>query len=104
MQNIWVPSEVELLKIVSSGNSTQGTGEIITVKYMSPFYGVTPYAGLTKNKGYKYTQKSYGMWAIPPDIGTQVLVIFAEGNRSRGYWIGCVPRRIHEFYVARNGE
>ena len=29
--------EVELLKIVSSGNSTQGTGEIITVKYMSPF-------------------------------------------------------------------
>ena len=25
--------EVELLKIVSSGNSTQGTGEIITVKY-----------------------------------------------------------------------
>ena len=45
--------EVELLKIVSSGNSTQGTGEIITVKYMSPFYGVTPFAGVTKNKGYK---------------------------------------------------
>ena len=91
--------EVELLKIVSSGNSTQGTGEIITVKYMSPFYGVTPYAGLTKNKGYKYTQKSYGMWAIPPDIGTQVLVIFAEGNRSRGYWIGCVQDEYMNFML-----
>ena len=91
--------EVELLKIVSSGNSTQGTGEIITVKYMSPFYGVTPYAGLTKNKGYKYTQKSYGMWSIPPDIGTQVLVIFAEGNRSRGYWIGCVQDEYMNFML-----
>ena len=91
--------EVELLKIVSSGNSTQGTGEIITVKYMSPFYGVTPFAGVTKNKGYKYTQKSYGMWAIPPDVGTQVLVIFAEGNRSRGYWIGCVQDEYMNFML-----
>jgi len=91
--------EVELLKIVSSGNSTQGTGEIITVKYMSPFYGVTPFSGVTKNKGYKYTQKSYGMWAVPPDIGTQVLVIFAEGNRSRGYWIGCVQDEYMNFML-----
>ena len=91
--------EVELLKVVESGNSTQGTGEIITVKYMSPFYGVTPFSGLTKNKGYKYTQKSYGMWAIPPDIGTQVLVIFAEGNRSRGYWIGCIQDEYMNFML-----
>ena len=91
--------EVELLKVVESGNSTQGTGEIITVKYMSPFYGVTPFSGLTKNKGYKYSQKSYGMWAIPPDIGTQVLVIFAEGNRSRGYWIGCVQDEYMNFML-----
>jgi len=91
--------EVELLKVSSSGNTTQGTGEIITVKYLSPFYGVTPYAGLTKNEGYKYTQKSYGMWAVPPDIGTQVLVIFAEGNLSRGYWIGCVQDEYMNFML-----
>lgn len=91
--------EVELLKVVESGNSTQGTGEIITVKYMSPFYGVTPFGGVTKNEGYKFTQKSYGMWAIPPDIGTQVLVIFAEGNRSRGYWIGCVQDEYMNFML-----
>lgn len=91
--------EVELLKVVESGNSTQGTGEIITVKYMSPFYGVTPFAGLTKNEGYKFTQKSYGMWAVPPDIGTQVMVIFAEGNRSRGYWIGCIQDEYMNFML-----
>jgi len=91
--------EVELLKVSSSGNTTTGTGEIVQVKYMSPFYGVTPFSGLTKNEGYKYTQKSYGMWAIPPDVGTQVLVIFAEGNRSRGYWIGCVQDEYMNFML-----
>lgn len=91
--------EVELLKTSSSGNTTEGTGEIVQVKYMSPFYGVTPFSGLTKNEGYKYTQKSYGMWAIPPDVGTQVLVIFAEGNRSRGYWIGCVQDEYMNFML-----
>ena len=39
------------------------------------------------------------MWAIPPDIGTQVLVIFAEGNRSRGYWIGCVQDEYMNFML-----
>lgn len=91
--------EVELLKVSASGNTAEGTGEIITVKYMSPFYGVTPFSGLTNNEGYKYTQKSYGMWAIPPDVGTQVLVIFAEGNRSRGYWIGCVQDEYMNFML-----
>ena len=33
-----------------------------------------------------------------PDIGTKVLVIFAEGNRGRGYWIGCVQDPKHELY------
>ena len=82
--------EVELLKVTDAGNSTEKTGQTVPVQYLNPFYGVTPYKGVSKNEGFAYTQKSYGMWAVPPDIGTKVLVIFAEGNFGQGFWIGCV--------------
>jgi len=82
--------EVELLNYTSAGNLPEKSGQLETVKYLSPFYGVTPGNGLTQNDGYEYTQKSYGFWAVPPDVGTKVLVIFAEGNKNFGYWIGCI--------------
>ena len=82
--------EVELLNYTSAGNLPEKSGQLETVKYLSPFYGVTPGNGLTQNDGYEYTQKSYGIWAVPPDVGTKVLVIFAEGNKNFGYWIGCI--------------
>lgn len=89
--------EVELLKATDSGNLTAKTGQILQVKYLSPFYGVTPYRDVTKNEGYAYTQKSYGMWMVPPDVGTNVLVIFAEGNVANGYWIGCIQDEYTNF-------
>lgn len=82
--------EVEILFSSSSGNSTNVPGRLAQVRYLSPFYGVTSYDGLTNNAGFKYTQKSYGMWMVPPDVGSRVLVIFVEGNRGNGFWIGCV--------------
>ena len=83
--------QVELLKNSSSGNQPERSGQIVTVKYMSPFAGVTPISATTNNDDFQGTQKSYGMWMIPPSPGTKVLVMFAEGNIARGYWIGCVP-------------
>lgn len=80
--------EVELLTSTGSGNSTNTPGQLYNVSYLSPFYGTTPYDGLTANEGHQYSQRSYGFWAVPPDIGTKVLVIFAEGGQ--GFWIGCV--------------
>jgi len=91
--------EVELLKATDSGNLTARTGQLAQVKYLSPFYGVTPYKDTTKNQGYAFTQKSYGMWMVPPDIGTNVLVIFAEGNAANGYWIGCIQDEYMNFMV-----
>lgn len=82
--------EVELLKYTASGNAPTRTGQLVTAKYLSPFYGVTPVAGLSNNDVFHQTQKSYGMWMIPPDAGTRVLVIFAEGNSANAYWIGCI--------------
>lgn len=80
--------EVRLLTKSRSGDDVDTPGQTVPVRYLSPFYGVTPNSGLTKNSGYDNTQKSYGMWFVPPDIGTRVLVIFAEGGQ--GYWIGCI--------------
>ena len=65
---------------------------LYTVQYLAPFYGAkSPHA--VKDSGiadYEDSQHSYGFWAVPPDIDTRVLVIFAEGDTTQGYWIGCV--------------
>lgn len=90
---------VELLKYTSGGGTPERTGQLLNVKYLSPFYGITPNSALTANHGYQHTQKSYGMWMVPPDIGTRVLVIFAEGNPNFGYWIGCVPAEYMNFMI-----
>jgi hypothetical protein len=86
--------EVEILRPV--GNSPI-SGEVHQVKYMSPFYGVTGSAHVTDDPDndddqdlYENTQKSYGMWMIPPDYGTIVVIIFIDGDPKRGYWLGCV--------------
>jgi len=91
--------EVELLKVTKQNGVPERSGQLLTVRYLSPFYGVTPFKGLTPNDTYQNTQKSYGMWAIPPDPGAKVLVIFAEGHTAYGYWIGCIPEMGMNFNV-----
>jgi hypothetical protein len=71
----------------------------VQVEYLNPFYGVTNYAGVTKNTNYASSQQSYGMWFVPPDIGNIVLVIFVEGNINKGYWIGCVQAENQNFML-----
>lgn len=61
------------------------------VRYMSPFYGIQPLSNaLTPGDGATNYQ-SYGMWMTPPDTGVKVLVMFVNGDRSRGVWMGCLP-------------
>src|SRR6056300_1282156 len=74
--------KVELLKKTKSGATPERSGQIIEVRYLSPFYGVIAFSNAGSNDGYEYTQKSYGFWAVPPDPNTRVLVIFAEGDIS----------------------
>ena len=88
--------EVELLR--PTGNTSDETS-IHQVKYMSPFYGVTSASHLGENNDFSSTQKSYGWWAVPPDVGTTVIVIFIDGDARRGYWIGCVHDEGMNFMV-----
>jgi hypothetical protein len=81
--------EVEILTSSNAGQSTNAPGQIIPVRYLSPFHGNTSLEGANKNEGAANSQRSYGWWGVPPDIGAKVLVIFAEGGD--GYWLGCIP-------------
>ena len=96
--------EVEIIRHTRSGTTPQRTGQISTVRYLSPFYGTTPADGLTANDGFQNTQKSYGMWMIPPDVGTRVLVMFVEGNSAYGYWMGCVMEEGMNFMIPSAGQ
>jgi hypothetical protein len=73
-----------------SGNSNY-RGQHLPVKYMSPFFGSTSSNYTKKQDDYDSTQKSYGMWMIPPDVGNTVIVLFMQGSPKFGYYIGCVP-------------
>lgn len=89
--------EVQLLR-PGAGNDTSGS-QVQQVKYMSPFFGSTSVEFVTNENDYNNTQKSYGMWFVPPDVGTLVVVIFINNDPARGYWIGCVPDEGMNFMV-----
>ena len=91
---------VELLSNVTSGNDRGfEPGQLFTVRYCMPFYGVNNVDSNDKNKTYQGSQQSYGFWAIPPDPGSKVLVIFAEGQSNQGYWIGCIQDEFMNYMV-----
>jgi len=74
-----------------AGN-TDSAVQIMQVQMISPFFGSTSEEFLQSDPdNYNNTRKSYGMWFVPPDVGTTVLVIFINGDPARGYWYGCVP-------------
>lgn len=90
--------EVQILR--EAGNDDGATGQLHQVKYLSPFAGSTnvDYNG-TDPDDYNNTQKSYGMWMIPPDVGSVVMVVFVDGDPRKGYWIGCVQDNAMNFSV-----
>ena len=90
---------VDILRRSDSGSLPEKIGNSIEAKYLSPFYGTTGFQHNQPNDGYSATQKSYGMWAVPPDPGTRVLVIFVNGDISRCYWIGCIQDNYMNFMV-----
>lgn len=71
--------------------SDPSENQLITCEYLAPFYGAKG-GKYAKGAGTSFedSQHSYGMWMVPPDLETKVLVIFAEGKMEQAYWIGCV--------------
>ena len=89
--------QVEKLRQV--GNDAKRTGQLASVKYISPFLGITNFDSNSKENVYEGTQKSYGMWMVPPDIGTVVVCVFVEGDPARGYYLGCIQQKDMNFMI-----
>lgn len=73
--------------------SENKTSKWTTVSYLPSFFGNTPANPSATGVGsfVDGNPSSYGMWFTPPDIGVTVLCVFANGDRSQGYYIGVVP-------------
>lgn len=77
---VWIPE---------FGSRAEDEKGWITVSYSSPFAGATNPKLLGNNaQTAEGTQTSYGMWMVPPDLENQVLVMFANGDPTRGVAIG----------------
>lgn len=77
------------VQIIHEVNGKRTEGEIIKARYLSPFFGVTSSKFVGPSQTYDDTQKSYGFWMVPPDVGNLVVVIYIEGDSANAYWIGC---------------
>ena len=91
-----------------SQTNDPGPDDCIWCQYLSPFYGAKSIEANDKSNpdSYKGTQHTYGMWFVPPDIDTEVLVIFAKGELSKknAFWIGCVQQPLTNHQVPGYGS
>jgi GH24 family phage-related lysozyme (muramidase) len=78
---VWIP---EL-----NGDPNDENGWFI-VSYCAPFAGATNIYDNKNENTFVGTQKSYGMWFVPPDINNEVVCAFINGDPARGIWLGCL--------------
>ena len=84
------------LKVWIKGSSTleEDPKGWITCSYASPFAGASDPAALSKSlESYEGTQQSYGIWAVPPDLHNEVIVIFINGDMKKAYWTACIYQK-----------
>ena len=82
--------KVTLLR--NQGNDTRTESQTYLVSPAMPFFGYTPFEAMGNNPNdFNDTQKSYGMWFVPPDVGVTVMCVFADGDPAQGYWFACIP-------------
>ena len=79
---VWVPA---------IGGDENDPDKWYVVRYASPFFGSTLGAGGESNKDFTSSQQTYGFWAVPPDLGNQVLITFVMGDPNQGFWFACIP-------------
>jgi hypothetical protein len=84
--------QVELEGSTNAQSPEKSSGGWVKVRFLSTFFGsVKPTSGTSGTGSYKGNPSAYGQWQAPPDIGSKVLCIFANGDASRGFYIGCIP-------------
>lgn len=95
-----------IIKVWISGlqqnNNPEDSATWIPVRYMTPFYGYLDSSSANDTSGdFKNNPQSYGFWATPPDINTEVICVFVNGSINQGYYIGCIPKvEVHNMVPA----
>jgi hypothetical protein len=74
-----------------------------TVSYANPYMGSTYQPESSQNNNFKGVPHTYGMWAIPPDVGNQVLCTFVNGDPERGFWFACVQSGVSNWMTPAVG-
>lgn len=87
---VWVPE---------FGSQKNQRDTWIPVSYCSPFAGASNPSVLNPNQP---GQTSYGFWAVPPDLNSIVLIMFINGDPSRGIWIGGLYQQFMNYMVPGN--
>jgi uncharacterized protein (DUF2345 family) len=108
------PSYMGTLRVCllkEQGNNKFDIKQQYSVKCATPFYGATDFnfqgentaAKTDAQTGFDDTQKSYGMWFVPPDVGVTVLCMFANGEPDDGFWVACVPDKFANHMIPAIG-
>jgi hypothetical protein len=96
--------KIQVYLVRMNGSNEDDPNNWTWVSYMSPFFGYTPNTGSPDSDGsYVGNKNSYGFWATPPDIGTQVMCIFINGLPELGYYIGGIPNPTLTYMVPAIG-
>ena len=84
---------IEVFLLRGNSSNEDSPASWVPVNYMSPFFGYTQNTSSKDDNGtYLGNPNSYGMWMTPPDIGTEVLCVFLNGDINFGYYIGALPK------------
>jgi len=78
---------VSLLRANANGSDWDEIGQSLQCQYASPFAGQTPLHQAGSDNTFASSQQSYGFWAVPPDIGTKVIVLEAEKTLDFGWHV-----------------
>lgn len=84
------PTHTGKLKVWVQGSQSDRDSKDawIEAKYLAPFAGRTP--GVPGANSYQQYPKGYGFWAVPPDVGCTVAVMFKQGRIFDAYWFACL--------------
>jgi D-alanyl-D-alanine carboxypeptidase len=74
-----------------------------TVNYASPFLGSTYQPENSKNNNFTGVMHTYGMWMVTPDVGSQVLCTFVNGDPEKGFWFACVTANLSNWMLPAVG-
>ena len=88
------------VSISAMGKDGDEKSTIFFCTWSSPFAGTTDVGGVGPDiENFDQTQKSYGMWMVPPDVGNLVLVAFADSKRKMPIVIGCLFDNQYHYMV-----